>query len=170
MGYYATGKGNVYLNVQNYNNDVRHDIEGILEDLGYDHDISYEDGTVDIDICEYSKFHNDDTYEPLNDLAQKYEVQEGSEIEFEGEDGCRWCYRYTNGEWKELIACVCYPDGKPDYDELVGMFVKEMEILNESAGNDVVKERLEALGCNASMRRSLGICHLTGEDEIEQAS
>ena len=107
MGYYANGYG--YFEVTEEKDiaarftDAMKDVETELKEL-----VELEEGSRPVIIFRYydSKYYEDEVLEILYALTPL--VEEGSMMEFRGEDEALWAFILEDGEWAEHEGYVAY--------------------------------------------------------------
>ena len=100
MGYTAYGSGTIVLKEEKVDNlkEVIDRIQEVFSDLSGIDDDGQEH--IEVTVCHSDSFHSDEALEMLTELNAC--TQDGL-ITMEGEDGCRWRYRFDKdaGAWDE---------------------------------------------------------------------
>lgn len=106
MGYYANGYG--YFEVKDTDTIVDDFAKAMtdIEDETCNYKITLWENDMAIDFAYHGKYHEEDVREVLDVLTPL--VEDGSMMEFSGEDGSLWAFILENGTWVEKQGYVVY--------------------------------------------------------------
>ena len=97
MSYYASGGGTL-----EFRSEINPDDIILSDDTCFKFNI-YK-GSLEVEFP-YDKYWEDDVRECLDKI--KHLISSGK-IEFIGEDGCHWCFRFKDGEYAEENGVIIY--------------------------------------------------------------
>ena len=170
MGYYASGSGDAVISGNISYEDIEK-VEG-SDALIFSWDyFTYDENTDETTVFfehEYGKYYEDDIIFFLNNLCKKLNVLR-SEIEFSGEDGEFWRFRYDK-ERNEFVE----ENGKPSYldispDRLLAIFTAYVNNDLNNADPDYVREVLQDVcGMTESELVATGFDYLFDKDEEDE--
>ena len=158
MGYYCTGGGTARLKIGVDPVELEMMLDNSNESNIYFEFYKDKTGVDFVDLVhEYAKWYEKDTVSILEVLSPY--IEEG-EISFTGEDDSHWKYVFVpeKGEFVYYEGAIVYQEsGEVDCNRLRQMFVDYVTNDAEGAGDpDYILDALEAVGCNAEIRKALG--------------
>ena len=110
MSYYANGELKiVYLSTDK---DIIDKVENafLYVNQRYDMDCEVSEDRTVIEAYGNERYSTSATEKLLELLTEIAPIQEGSEIDFCGEDQTYWRYIFENGQWKEQNGEIVYSD------------------------------------------------------------
>lgn len=128
MGYSASGGGVIHFKEMPE--------QSVFDQLNNVLDLDYMDN-LEANFSSYGKYYEDSVISALNAAAP---YTESGEIEYSGEDGCRWRFIFQDGEWVEESGYTYYESEIPekikskDVPEFLGQIVDVFEDLLSAYG------------------------------------
>lgn len=110
MSYYANGELRVVF--LKADKTIAEKVENAFLHINqrYDYDYELTENTTIIEAWGNELYSTSATEKLLELLTEIAPIQEGSEIDFCGEDQTYWRYIFENGQWKEQNGKIVYSD------------------------------------------------------------